>query len=950
MFKRIVAAAVAVALGAALSLVGATAAQAHTADFNVTAVCNTTTGNYDLTGHLTLANVPAGVSGHVVYHVGTQSFSNNWNGSTFTFEGDAGTHGNGTFAFALPSIPGTTSGTGPWTYVYTTFDKGDPTTIKSDNQASGLTGTCSDTPDSKKITFCHYDNGQGGKYTSNTTSLAVFYQAGHLQHGNDIFPAGSYTKNGVTHTWAAQGDQSLLTWNNCLAVDAAAGISVSTPTCQSASVATWTGLVNATGGTLDQTPGTHSGIATATAHHAFPAGAGVSGDGSTKTISYTIVAATSGSPCWPADATASVTVTPPTCTTGDVVTGTFETPSGGSVTTSGPTSGPGTFTATFTAPTGHKFPAGPNVTNGGVTLTITVQLAGKDTTKCPSVVPQAPVVKDLCGTDNDHYGLPTGPDGVTYTRDGKNIIATHGADLQWGTLPAGWVLNQDGTLTFAFSNTQWTDVSCIVPDATASVTVAPPTCSTGSVVTGTSETPAGGSVMTSGPTSGPGIFTATFTAPAGHKFPAGPDVSADGSTFTITVQLLDKDTTLCPAVVPQAPVVKDLCGTDNDHYGLPTGPDGVTYTRDGKNIVATHGADLQWGALPDGWVLNQDGTLTFAFSNTKWNEEPCIISIPSSVSHTDQSCDVDELLNGSITVGPGDHVGYVIKDSLNNVVPFDATTRTTGLLAPGTYSVTATADAGYSLDPDVSGNVVISPYGDDCGKVSDSVVATASVIGQKCFADDESASLIGGSITVDLTTGGIDYTITRDSDATHTPIPFSAVTGTTTTPLDPGSYTVNPTAKAGFVLANPGAIPEVVTPYDGVCKQLVTHATVDPDATQVQLGCKTAGSYTLSSDQLDPAAVKWTVNGSPVNQDKYLVTTAGHYVIDATPGDGFGFDGLAQTKQWVFDFAVPTTCELKTLALTGTEPVGFLFLAALLTLFGVVLVRKTGQGRKNTAH
>ncbi|MDB5167614.1 MAG: hypothetical protein JWN26_759 [Candidatus Saccharibacteria bacterium] len=69
--------------------------------------------------------------------------------------------------------------------------------------------------DSSQITFCHAD-GKSGNYNKLTTSTAAFYQAGHIDHSGDIFPAGSIVKKGVTHSWDAQGDQSLLAYPDCV--------------------------------------------------------------------------------------------------------------------------------------------------------------------------------------------------------------------------------------------------------------------------------------------------------------------------------------------------------------------------------------------------------------------------------------------------------------------------------------------------------------------------------------------------------------------------------------------------------------------------------------------------------------------------------------------------------------------------------------------------------------
>lgn len=60
-----------------------------------------------------------------------------------------------------------------------------------------------------KIGFCHKKAG------FHETDLASFFNAGHIDHEDDIFPAGKVWKQGEWHSWEAQGDQSLLT-TNCM--------------------------------------------------------------------------------------------------------------------------------------------------------------------------------------------------------------------------------------------------------------------------------------------------------------------------------------------------------------------------------------------------------------------------------------------------------------------------------------------------------------------------------------------------------------------------------------------------------------------------------------------------------------------------------------------------------------------------------------------------------------
>lgn len=236
---------------------------------------------------------------------------------------------------------------------------------------------------------------------------------------------------------------------------------------------------------------------------------------------------------------------------------------------------------------------------------------------------------------------------------------------------------------------------------------------------------------------------------------------------------------------------------------------------------------------------------------------------------------------------------------------------------------------------------VVTSLSSSCGSTNFVPLIDVAAAGDPTNTDQlcTDAGLQGGVITV-VITPHINYEITDSGNAV---VPFDATTGKTA-PLAPGNYTVAVTADSGYHLTSASSYSLSIAAYDGKCVQLVTHPLVDPLAAQTQISCKAGGSYTLSNDQLAADAVVWTVNGSPVSQGTYSVTTAGHYVIDAAPGTGFGFADGTQT-QWVFDFSAPT-CDLKTLALTGSDPSGALVLAGFLTLFGLSLVRRAAHQRK----
>lgn len=132
------------------------------------------------------------------------------------------------------------------------------------------------------ITFCHWVPGEGETkegYNLITTDEHVFYTAGHLDHEDDIYPSGSFTKDGETYSWEAQGDQSLITTGCKESVtegppnDASASVSVELATCDDGQVLVYGEIVNATfSGTPNGTEGPGAYLVTATADegHDFP--------------------------------------------------------------------------------------------------------------------------------------------------------------------------------------------------------------------------------------------------------------------------------------------------------------------------------------------------------------------------------------------------------------------------------------------------------------------------------------------------------------------------------------------------------------------------------------------------------------------------------------------------------------------------------------------------------
>lgn len=122
------------------ALIAPTAAQAHTGDLLVSSVCNVQTGQYDLTATLKTANTT--LAGETRWRVGTASFEGTPSSANGMDRGPITTQGSQTVTLGTFSIPGTTTGYGPWVYAFTkwsdTYKRG------SDGQLTQkLDGKCS---------------------------------------------------------------------------------------------------------------------------------------------------------------------------------------------------------------------------------------------------------------------------------------------------------------------------------------------------------------------------------------------------------------------------------------------------------------------------------------------------------------------------------------------------------------------------------------------------------------------------------------------------------------------------------------------------------------------------------------------------------------------------------------------------------------------------------------
>jgi len=263
------------------------------------------------------------------------------------------------------------------------------------------------------------------------------------------------------------------------------------------------------------------------------------------------------------------------------------------------------------------------------------------------VVPNSPVVKNLCVDEQDHYGLPSGPEGITYSRDGKDIVATLGEGFSFGTLPTGWVLNEDGTATFAFDASLFTgtprDAPCATPfPAQFAATPGAPSCDEDGSLPSLDEIREEFPNVTfsiSPSFDGPGDYILTVTPKDGFTFtgesvPEGWEPNGDGSySKTITVEgalgFQSEDPEADCYVQGPIPVTPTLstqeeCGPGGSfNFGNEAG---LEYSYDGERYVTVHAVEgYVLDIDPNGlFVLNEETGVATADLEGFFSDEPCV--------------------------------------------------------------------------------------------------------------------------------------------------------------------------------------------------------------------------------------------------------------------------------------------------------------------------------------
>jgi len=573
------------------------------------------------------------------------------------------------------------------------------------------------------------------------------------------------------------------------------------------------------------------------------------------------------------------------------------------------------------------------------------------------------------------YTIPTQQSGVQYqlwnsgTSTWSNIAAgtysaAPGAVIKVQAIATtGYKFKQGVASTWTFTLTSPDASKCVVPVApTADVSKC--TATPGSSTTATytvPNAPAGYSYFLEGsatPLTGGSVEVTTFpttivivaTANSGYTFPAG---TIKTWTFTFSSPG-DCHVDVTPAAVVSNPAVCTAPGTASDNGFTITATPGVIYHLSTDNTPLAAGfhslgsgaSSVEIQATAEAhYVLT--GTIDWKFTFVAAAD--CLVQVPAGDPvFVDGACDANHpgvATFGTYTVLLADHVHYVA--SVNGSAPTPLVVGVANQAQPGDLVViTPIADEGYVVSPAIKSEKLTHTFAvpGNCLVKADFIKPSAT--SQSCVVTELDDSLAKAAATHTLT----DAFITIPSTP-HVRYYINDVEQTTAgnVVLKPGTYKVSAAAETGYFLDGyNGPWTEVLTSAEP-CGQLITHPLVFPLASQHQLGCFANGSYTLSNSINDVAALTWTVNGSIVTPGTYSVGSARTVTVHAAAnGPSYGLEDGA-TTDWTFHFVRPTSCDLTTLALTGSTPTGWIVFGYLLLVSGLALVavrfarRREGQ-------
>ncbi len=261
----------------------------------------------------------------------------------------------------------------------------------------------------------------------------------------------------------------------------------------------------------------------------------------------------------------------------------------------------------------------------------------------------------------------------------------------------------------------------------------------------------------------------------------------------------------------------------------------------------------------------------------------------------------------------------------------DLATASLAFTAATCYAAQQVNLAGSSISNATWGAVTdpAGPNDYDVTATADSGAEFAGALATKNFTGTLNPQLTEGCQGPLLATASLAFTPATCSTAELVDLVNSSISsatwGAVTDPAGPNDYDVTATADSGAEFAGAlatknftGTLDPVLPEDDPAC--LETLGPVQPSVTFKQITCDADGSYTLGSPTVgDSDKLTWTVNGIPnIPSGTYAVATSKTVTVvaGAIDPDVLEFDWVDPAP---FKFAMPTGCDLETLALTGSS-------------------------------
>jgi hypothetical protein len=569
------------------------------------------------------------------------------------------------------------------------------------------------------------------------------------------------------------------------------------------------------------------------------------------------------------------TWTDPQCQAGGVSTPTYKIPSITGVTyydSSGNALSAGshnasvgdTVTITAKPDAGYTFGAEESKT---YTHTFTAPDCGQTVTPQPPTATDQTCLPGYAGTTSSGFITIPSQTGVSYAINGTPVSSGK-VDEAPGTYTVTAKAQSGYTLS---GTTSFTLTIAAAGDCNGHVTPQPPTATdascaaSGGVTSGFITIPdqtgveykIDGTTVSAGKhNEAPGTYTVTAVAKPGFVL--------DGTTtFTLTIHGAGDCTG--GHVTAVAPIVTDqscsAAGTVTAGSITLTPVTGIDYQIDGVaasgTVVEAPGTYTVTATAEAGFTI--DGPTSFTVTvHAAANCGNHVTAVAPIV--TDQSCSgPGSHTDGSITITAVTGIDYQIDG-----VPASPGTITE---APGTYTVTATPQAGFTIDGPTSFTVTIHAAGDCVSHVS----AIAPVVtSQVCTGPGTHTD---GSITLTAVTG-IDYQIDGVS------VPAGTYTEA------PGTYTVTATPEAGYTIDGQTSF-TVTVASAGDCSSHVT--AVAPSVVAQSCtgpGVHSDGSITLTA----VTGISYEINGVPVSAGT-ITEAPGTYTVTAVAVSGYTIDG-----------------------------------------------------------